>query len=64
MTGFEITLLVLVVVITIIMGWRVHIWKKLANQWKETANLYSNMYAESAEILADLVINGDDFGEK
>lgn len=67
MTGLEIALLVLLIlaiIVVVALGWKVYDYKKSIAQWKDTANLYSNMYAESAEILADLIVNGDDFGEK
>lgn len=67
MTTLEIVLLVLLIMISLIVVWLCRIIKNLTKrneEWKETANLFSNMYAESAEILADLVVNQDDFDEK
>ena len=70
MTGLEIALLTLLVIYSVLLIALCMTLKrymkraKEVDRWKETANLYSNMYAESAEILADLVVNGVDFDEK
>lgn len=62
MGGFEVFLLcVILVLIIALMAMAIS-----ARQWKRMANMYEEMYLESAEILSDLVVKGQiemDFGE-
>lgn len=54
MGGFEVFLLcVILVLIIALMAMAIS-----ARQWKRMANIYEEMYLESAEILSDLVVKG------
>lgn len=54
MGGFEVFLLcVILVLIIALMAMMIS-----ARQWKRIANMYEDMYLESAEILSDLVVKG------